>query len=453
MTNPNRTADGTAIPEQADKTTNPNSEIECDLMIVGSGMTGMAAALFAAERKIDAVLAGTAGGLHFASGLMDLMGVHPVEDGRIRDNPWEAIDELRRDIPGHPYAKIQNRDIEKAFEILLSFLSRHGLNYHREPDRNIRVATPAGTVKTTYCVPKTMFEGVLALERRTPSLIVDFHGLKGFGARQIAETLKSRWPGLTPCRLRFPEARGELFPEYMGRMLELPRKREQLVRLVEPFLGNARAVGMPAVLGVTDNETVFEDLRDRIGLPLFEIPAMPPSIAGLRILERFKDHLPSMGIRMFHQHNVDRAEPDGNGGFVFEISRLENRCTIRAKGAVLATGRFFGRGLRADRDKIRETVFDLPVYQDKDRENWHRKIFLDPRGHLVNRFGIETDGDFRPAEKGRAIHENLFAAGSILARQDWIRTKCGTGLAISTAFAAIGAVKKVSGRACPTRDC
>jgi hypothetical protein len=31
----------------------------------------------------------------------------------------------------------------------------------------------------------------------------------------------------------------------------------------------------------------------------------------------------------------------------------------------------------------------------------------------------------------------LFAAGSILAHQDWMRMKCGSGLALSTAYAAV----------------
>ena len=35
--------------------------------------------------------------------------------------------------------------------------------------------------------------------------------------------------------------------------------------------------------------------------------------------------------------------------------------------------------------------------------------------------------------------ENLFAAGSILAHPDWMRQKCGAGLAIATAYGAVKA--------------
>jgi glycerol-3-phosphate dehydrogenase subunit B len=42
--------------------------------------------------------------------------------------------------------------------------------------------------------------------------------------------------------------------------------------------------------------------------------------------------------------------------------------------------------------------------------------------------------------KGRTASENLYAAGSILAHHDWMRMKCGSGLAIATAYAAVNAL-------------
>jgi glycerol-3-phosphate dehydrogenase subunit B len=52
----------------------------------------------------------------------------------------------------------------------------------------------------------------------------------------------------------------------------------------------------------------------------------------------------------------------------------------------------------------------------------------------VNQAGLETDDSFHPVdEAGKPVFEGLFAAGSILAHQDWMRMKCGCGLAIATA--------------------
>ena len=60
---------------------------QCDLTVIGAGMAGMAAALFAANRRVSVVQVGRIGGMTFASGLLDLMGVHPVAENRIWQDP------------------------------------------------------------------------------------------------------------------------------------------------------------------------------------------------------------------------------------------------------------------------------------------------------------------------------------------------------------------------------
>jgi glycerol-3-phosphate dehydrogenase subunit B len=72
-----------------------------------------------------------------------------------------------------------------------------------------------------------------------------------------------------------------------------------------------------------------------------------------------------------------------------------------------------------------------------NRAEWHRRDFLDARGHLVNQAGLEIDDAFRPLNSShRPVFRRLFAAGSILAHNDWKRLKCGAGIAIATAFGA-----------------
>jgi glycerol-3-phosphate dehydrogenase subunit B len=56
----------------------------------------------------------------------------------------------------------------------------------------------------------------------------------------------------------------------------------------------------------------------------------------------------------------------------------------------------------------------------------------------VNKAGLLIDNQFRPLrENGDLAFENLFVAGSILAHQDWVRMKCGAGLAVATAWGAV----------------
>jgi len=138
------------------------------------------------------------------------------------------------------------------------------------------------------------------------------------------------------------------------------------------------------------------------------------------------------------EHTAFRAAADPQAGFDIDVGRMEPERSIRAAALVLATGRFMGGGLQADRHAVREPLFNLPVRQPELRDHWHRENFLDRRGHPVAYAGLETDECLRPlGTSGRPAHPRLFAAGSILANQDWMRMKCGSGLAIATAYAAV----------------
>jgi glycerol-3-phosphate dehydrogenase subunit B len=78
------------------------------------------------------------------------------------------------------------------------------------------------------------------------------------------------------------------------------------------------------------------------------------------------------------------------------------------------------------------------LHQPETRAQWHRENFLDRRGHQINQAGLEIDDHFRPLGfNGKPAFNTLFAAGSILAHQDWKRMKCGSGLAVATAFGAV----------------
>lgn len=415
-------------------------DITCDLMIIGTGMAGMAAALFAAERNIKTVQAGQAGQLGFASGLIDVLGVHPTTESRIVDNPWQGISRLRRDQPDHPYSRMEIPEIQTALQTVLTFLEKSGYPHISHAKENMNMITPAGTVKPTYALPHTMAQGPAARAQQKPCLLVDFNGFKGFSGRQIAESLADSWPGLRTARLDFPGLTGELYTERMARALEAPANRRKLVETILPLLGDAGIAAFPAVLGISRTLEVAGDLEQGLGVPVFEIPTMLPAVTGLRLQEKFEHRLREMGIHPFFQHMVCDVSRSADRGWIFTVGNDAGCLRIAARGAILCSGRFLGRGLYADRHGIRETIFDLPVIQPPSRSQWHHKDLLHPAGHPVNQSGLAVDDSFRPVDnQGRVIRNSLFAAGSILANQDWMRQKCGSGLAIATAYRAVKA--------------
>jgi glycerol-3-phosphate dehydrogenase subunit B len=272
-------------------------------------------------------------------------------------------------------------------------------------------------------------------------LVVDFRGLREFSGRQIVATLAERWPSLRHQRIEFPgfEAVPELYAAHLARALESAEARERAIALIKPLLGEAGAVGLPAVLGLGRSREVHAAFEAGLGVPVFEIPTMPTSVPGLRLLGALEAAVAARGVRRRHQASVRSLSCDGNTDTAtLALDGVPGGERVAARAVVLATGRFSGCGLTADRGRVRESILGLPVHQPPSREGWHRRDFLDPSGHAINRAGLTIDDEWRPLDtSGKPAWPRLYAVGSILAHQDWMRSKCGSGLAIATAWAAM----------------
>lgn len=415
-------------------------DLSCDVMIIGAGHAGMAAALFAARQGLSVVQAGTTGGIDFGSGFIDVLGVHPVAERNELDDPWPVVENFRQTATEHPYARLGRDDVLDGIRTFTEFLGEQGLPFVGNNGRNLRLPTPAGTTKRTYLAPATMAPGATALEEAAPCLVVSFDGLKGFSGRQLTEMLRADWPNLRSAMIRFPGLDGELYPEHMANALSDPERRKALAETVRPHLQDARYAAFPAILGILDCTEVRRHMEEMLGVTVFEIPTLPPPIMGVRLRAAFDRGLPGMNVRTLSQKTVLKAQmsPDG---FRFTVGAAREEYSVKARAAVLATGRFFGKGLKQEIHEIRETVFDLPVAQPASAEDWYDDAFFRPEGHPADRCGILFDDDFRPLnDDGTPFHPTLHAAGAILSGHDWIREKSGTGLAVGTAWKAVRAL-------------
>ncbi len=417
--------------------------IKTELTIIGTGMTGLASALFASNRGISTILTGKSSSIHFATGLMDLMGVHPA--GVDWEDPWAAMDQLRNDIPSHPYALISNGSISSALKEIYSFLNNEGLKYDRAAFRNVNVITSLGTIKKSYMIPKSMWNGVIALEKKAPTLLMDFTGLKIYSARQIKETLSQSWPGLDSRTVDFPgmDHLEEVFPEHIARELDLPETRLKLASIIKPIIKNHQYIGFPALLGMYRADEAITQFSSLLGIPVFEIATPPVSVPGIRLQETFLKGLEKNQNLHSLTEMIKAVETLPNGHFRLAAGEGRAGHIIETKGIILATGRFMGKGLISSRTGIREALFNIPVTQPEKRSMWHMGDLFHQAGHPVNGAGIEVDAMFRPLSGPlKPLSKNLFAAGSILAHSDWARMKCGSGVAVATAYGAIEAFCK-----------
>jgi glycerol-3-phosphate dehydrogenase subunit B len=407
-----------------------------DVVVVGNGLAGSAAALFAAKQGLSVAVVGSGSQLPLSSGLFDLVGMLPGER-RYTDQPWKTLDALIHSEPGHPYGKLGAQTIRNAFDGFLGVLADEGLGYVA-CEENARVITSVGTVKASYALPKAMVGGADAFEKKLKTLIVGIRGLKGFQASQVAEAAGRVWPGLSAVEIA-PEGLGrpgDLYPEALARELDLPAARERLIQAILPHLDGHDAIGLPPILGMDKGNEAMEHLEAALGVSCFEIPGMPPTAAGVRLREALDKAFSRYGVATFVGGRVASVS-GGESGFSVTASLRGEERVLSARKMILATGRFMGGGLSGDRSLVSEPLLNLHVAQPQVRDDWHRCNLFDPRGHAVNRAGVMADRQMHPlSADGSVVNPNLFVAGSILAHQDWKREKSGAGISIATAFRA-----------------
>ena len=414
--------------------------INCDILIIGAGFAGMAAAARASQLGLKTVMAGNSSQLYFASGLFDLLGVYPLVPGTILKTVETGLSLLKEQIPGHPYAKAGIKEILQSFDFITHFLQTAGLSYAPSNGKNTSVLTSAGTFKPSFLVPETIKKCTL-LKQSKNLLIMDFKGLKGFNAKQMAAMLKDSHYTVDTLRIELFQHSYVLSPMHLAAMFENLSFLEKIAKQILPFADKIDLMGIPAVCGIDNSFETLTKLEKITGVKIFEIPMMPPSIPGLRLKNAFEKQLAKSKVQFLSQAKIESREFNrefNNDGFILNAVNQNMETRIKAKGVILASGRFQGGGLHAQRDKIIETIFNLPVYQPESRNLWHHINFFEKQGHMINSAGIETDKVFRPVDKNDSIiHKNLYAAGTILAHNDWTRLKSGSGVSALSAYTAV----------------
>ncbi|MFC4356584.1 glycerol-3-phosphate dehydrogenase subunit GlpB [Halobium salinum] len=437
-----------------------------DVLVVGGGMAGATAALSAARTGASVRLVSyRKPTFRQASGLVDLLGYVPertdgdtsgdVEggtDGSGSDtggrssgpvaNPYDALSVLPDD---HPYSVVGDDAVREAFDLFDEVAGDLYVGSHT--DANALLPTHGGTVKPTARYPVSAAAGVASDDRSM--LLVGFEGLTDFDAPLAAQHLRAAGVpfDVEGVQVRFPirfraDAKVTRYARALDRDEEAARRR--LVSRLEDHVesSGAERVGFPALLGDEQPATVREDLADRLGVDVFEVPMGPPSLPGMRLEDRLYAALDEAGVRMTTGNPVvdyEGEETDEDAGSVrinaVLVDHKNNRVPYHAEQFVLATGGLVGKGITSSRERVMEPVFDCYVPHSEDRYDWSRAdAFGD---HPFARFGVVPDGELRPTTAdGEAQFENLRAAGGVLGGADFAAEKSGSGVSLATGHVA-----------------
>ena len=411
--------------------------IESEVLVVGGGLAGLTSALAAARAGADTrLVSAKQSTLRHASGLVDVLGYTPDGEGPLAD-PFAAIPDLPET---HPYRTVGVETVRAA----LALFDEHVSGYSgAHTDRNALVPTHGGTVKPTARYPESVAAGLASDDR--DALLVGFDAMTDFDAERVASHLDAAGVpfdtrGVT---IEFPgELRADAGITRYAKLLDddatvSVRGQDRLVRgalaeQVERALAGESRVGFPAVLGDDAAGAVRDELRDRLGIPVFEVPMGPPSLPGLRLEDRLFEAVTEAGVRIETGNPVVDFEGEGRIETV-SVDKNGAKIPYSAEQFVLATGGLVGKGVDSDRERVSEPIFDCQVAHPEDRYDWSEEaVFGD---HEFAGFGVETDEGLRPVDAdGRVEFENLRAAGSVLGGYDFAAEKSGSGVSLATGY-------------------
>lgn len=412
----------------------PNSPT-ADVVVVGLGLAGLVAGLAACKRGARPLLVGRGfGTLRFRSGTIDVLG---RRSGRLVASPGREVEALASTEPQHPYA-LARPGLEPALAAVRAAAESGGVELVGDLDRNRLVATAAGTLRPACLVPPTMdaqWDGAQVL-------VVGLDGFRDFHAHLVAAALPAAAARLglelsaRPATIDLPAlARRHLDGLALARLFDTAEFRRQLGAALQPLLAGATIVALPAAIGLEEPAEAAGSLADQLGLPVLELPTVPPSVPGLRLERALTSALRRAGGRL--QVGV-RAQILTRGHRVeaVELDAPARPFRLRAARVVLASGGFASGGLEVGPDGgVRETILGLPV-QVPEGELFAQR-FLEPSGHPLSRAGIRVDARMRPlGADGEPVHEGLFAAGGIVGGADRAVEKSADGIACATGWLA-----------------
>jgi glycerol-3-phosphate dehydrogenase subunit B len=387
------------------------------------------------------VIARGFGGLQLGSGTVDVWGYDGA--GRLASNPQAALPSSRpsrsarrrQPEPPHPLTLAGTPALYAALDLLKGLCEAAGYSLAGEIGKNHFLVTALGAVRPTCLAPESFVAG--DVRRADEMTLARIPGFRDFYAGLAAANLAdSGYPARTvTLDLPHSPARRDAFATDLARLFDDANYRAEVAKHWRGALKGVTRLGLPAILGLGSAAAARRDISDRLGLDVFEIPILPPSVPGMRLFDILRSALHEAGGRMIIGPGISGWVDEGRAvGVIAETAGGRRRYSARC--VILATGGFRHGGLDAPgRGQIRESVFDLPVMSQAD---WFAPLYWD--AHPFARFGVRVNNAMQPVNaRGEVIRENVHAVGGLLAGADRNSEGSREGIDLATAWKAVEA--------------
>ena len=408
-----------------------------DVVVIGAGLSGLIGAWQACLAGLNTkIITKGWGTTYWSTGCIDILGYKPPDFTQRITSPAEYLNEFIKTFPNHPYSLVGQEVLVNAIHSFKQLSEEVQYPYYGSLDTNLLLPTAVGSVRPTCLAPMSMIAGDLS--DPSPMLIVGFDQFLDFYPALIADNLNIQGFLAKDIMLDLQSLRARKFMSGMvlARLFDEPEFRQEVIDALKTKLGNISRIGFPSVLGLNKTNEVLRDLESSLGIKVFEIPGLPPSIPGIRLHNLLVAEIEKLHGAVYNGMLVTHADIENNHIKNVYSDAAARQISHPAKYYILATGGILGGGIITNENGYaKELVFDLPVKLPLLRSAWFNDQYLSHESHPIHSNGVTVDFSLHPLDDMDQITLlNLYAAGNIIGNYDPIRELSLEGIALATGF-------------------
>jgi len=300
---------------------------EFDVLVIGEGLSGITAAAAACAQGAHLMLASKGPGTFIlGTACVDLDGLELALSG---------VNHCGRN------------EVEESIRFFLELTAAAGCAYEGGVQEHRLVPTIMGTFAQVSLAPRQLWKGDPRGVGR--AVVVGIENVFAFNAKFVAERLSDHSKDRGIATL-YRAAAIQLAPIGERRWLtpldvaaeidRNPSYREALVASLKRVAHDADLLILPGVLGLDSDDERMRCFEDDIGCAICELPTLPPSVPGLRLLRRLESHLAAKGAEICTGFSIQNLclEGDHCTGAILDTPGKPR--TVRAASVILASGKF-----------------------------------------------------------------------------------------------------------------
>ena len=295
----------------------------CDVLVIGEGLSGMVAAANATMQGARVTLVSKGPG-NF------VLGPTCAE--------IESLD--------HPKLSMPASEVEAAIDFFLDLTASAACAYSGGKSERGLVPTILGTFQEVSVAPRSLWQADPRKVSKT--VVVGIASLPSFEAKFLAERFSHHAAELGLAT----SFRSEIVslphnPKHALTALEIANHidrdgtyRTALAQAVRAVVRDADLVILPGVLGVKSTDADIVCFEEEVGCAVCELATLPPSVPGLRLLQRLERRLTESHVDVCSGFAVQKLCIENDHCVAVELETPGRSRRIHADAVILACGKF-----------------------------------------------------------------------------------------------------------------